>query len=121
MWVSGSYDICRRLTEILAQSSSHQGKAILLRYDHTYYCDPNFFYLPSSLGRLRTDGNPILATLWGKKSAGPFNFMHSGYGLGGALAPLLLTPFTQFTNSSKNSDSDVVTTAANNYTASVRA
>nr|VZI21613.1 unnamed protein product [Spirometra erinaceieuropaei] len=39
-------------------------------------------------------GNPLLGAVWGDRAAGPFNFMHSGYGVGAALAPLILAPFT---------------------------
>ncbi|VDK86294.1 unnamed protein product [Dibothriocephalus latus] len=40
------------------------------------------------------NGNPLLGSIWGDHAAGPFNFMHAGYGVGAALAPLLLSPFT---------------------------
>lgn len=38
-------------------------------------------------------GNPSLGALWKEKSTGPYNFMHSGYGLGAALSPLLISAF----------------------------
>ena len=41
-----------------------------------------------------TDGNPLLNSIWLGKSGSAFNFMHSGYGVGAALAPGLLGPFT---------------------------
>ncbi|VDQ07014.1 unnamed protein product [Trichobilharzia regenti] len=40
------------------------------------------------------DGNPLLASVWEAKAAGPFSLMHSGYGMGAAIAPLLIKPFT---------------------------
>ncbi len=33
-------------------------------------------------------------SIWLDKSGGPFNIMHSGYGVGAAIAPALLAPFT---------------------------
>lgn len=40
------------------------------------------------------DGNPLLNSIWLEKSGGPFNLMHAGYGVGAAVAPALLAPFT---------------------------
>ncbi|CAH8458882.1 unnamed protein product [Heterobilharzia americana] len=47
-----------------------------------------------SHGFLTTNGNPLLASVWKEKAAGPFSLMHSGYGMGAAIAPLLVKPFT---------------------------
>nr|CAH8823251.1 unnamed protein product [Trichobilharzia regenti] len=47
-----------------------------------------------SHGFLTTNGNPLLASVWEAKAAGPFSLMHSGYGMGAAIAPLLIKPFT---------------------------
>jgi FHS family Na+ dependent glucose MFS transporter 1 len=38
-------------------------------------------------------GNPSLASLWLDKAAGPYNFLHSGFGFGAAIAPLIAEPF----------------------------
>ncbi|KAM3181743.1 hypothetical protein ACTXT7_013775 [Hymenolepis weldensis] len=38
-------------------------------------------------------GNPLLNSIWLEKSGGPFNFMHSGYGVGAAIAPGMLAPY----------------------------
>ncbi|CAL8104459.1 unnamed protein product [Calicophoron daubneyi] len=48
-----------------------------------------------SHGFLTTNGNPLLASIWGPRAAGPFSLMHAGYGVGGAIAPLLTAPFTK--------------------------
>ncbi|VDL43094.1 unnamed protein product [Hymenolepis diminuta] len=40
-----------------------------------------------------SDGNPLLNSIWLEKSGGPFNFMHSGYGVGAAIAPGMLAPY----------------------------
>ncbi|KAK4474003.1 hypothetical protein MN116_002574 [Schistosoma mekongi] len=58
-----------------------------------------------SHGFLTTNGNPLLASVWEEKAAGPFSLMHSGYGMGAALAPLLVKPFTISSNSSINNQS----------------
>ncbi|KAA3675028.1 MFS transporter, FHS family, Na+ dependent glucose transporter 1 [Paragonimus westermani] len=47
-----------------------------------------------SHGFLTTNGNPLLASIWGSEASGPFSLMHAGYGLGAAIAPLLAAPFT---------------------------
>lgn len=39
-------------------------------------------------------GNPLLGSVWGPQAAGPFSLMHAGYGLGAAVGPLLVAPFT---------------------------
>ncbi|VDP90410.1 unnamed protein product [Echinostoma caproni] len=43
---------------------------------------------------ITSGGNPLLASVWGSLAAGPFSLMHAGYGLGAAVAPLLVAPFT---------------------------
>ncbi|CAH8486081.1 unnamed protein product [Schistosoma intercalatum] len=55
-----------------------------------------------SHGFLTTSGNPLLASVWEEKAAGPFSLMHSGYGMGAALAPLLVKPFTIPSTSANN-------------------
>ncbi|TNN06702.1 Sodium-dependent glucose transporter 1 [Schistosoma japonicum] len=60
-----------------------------------------------SHGFLTTNGNPLLASIWEEKAAGPFSLMHSGYGMGAAIAPLLAKPFTISFNSSINNHSIV--------------
>ncbi|RTG81931.1 MFS transporter, FHS family, Na+ dependent glucose transporter 1, partial [Schistosoma bovis] len=62
-----------------------------------------------SHGFLTTSGNPLLASVWEEKAAGPFSLMHSGYGMGAALAPLLVKPFTIPSTSANN------TTTNNNH------
>ncbi|CAH8490503.1 unnamed protein product [Schistosoma margrebowiei] len=63
-----------------------------------------------SHGFLTTSGNPLLASVWEEKAAGPFSLMHSGYGMGAALAPLLVKPFTIPSTSTNNN-----TTTNNNH------
>ncbi|KAF7261683.1 hypothetical protein EG68_00955 [Paragonimus skrjabini miyazakii] len=57
-----------------------------------------------SHGFLTTNGNPLLASIWGSEASGPFSLMHAGYGLGAAIAPLLAAPFTihEESNATKN-------------------
>ena len=38
-------------------------------------------------------GNPTLAFLWAERAAGPYNLLHSGFGLGAAIGPLISRPF----------------------------
>ncbi|CAH8492041.1 unnamed protein product [Schistosoma bovis] len=59
-----------------------------------------------SHGFLTTSGNPLLASVWEEKAAGPFSLMHSGYGMGAALAPLLVKPFTIPSTSANNTTTD---------------
>ncbi|CAH8469903.1 unnamed protein product [Schistosoma turkestanicum] len=58
-----------------------------------------------SHGFLTTNGNPLLASIWQEKAAGPFSLMHSGYGLGAAISPLLVKPFTIPNNNSSTNHS----------------
>ncbi|CAH8493279.1 unnamed protein product [Schistosoma rodhaini] len=72
-----------------------------------------------SHGFLTTNGNPLLASVWEEKAAGPFSLMHSGYGMGAALAPLLVKPFTIPSNSNHNNDAlvtNITTNQQNNTT-----
>ncbi|CAH8429863.1 unnamed protein product [Schistosoma rodhaini] len=71
-----------------------------------------------SHGFLTTNGNPLLASVWEEKAAGPFSLMHSGYGMGAALAPLLVKPFT-IPSPSNNNDTlvtNITTNQQNNTT-----
>ncbi|VDM32961.1 unnamed protein product [Hydatigera taeniaeformis] len=54
----------------------------------------NFTVVLNFTALANTGGNPLLNSIWLEKSGGPFNFMHSGYGVGAAVAPGLLAPFT---------------------------
>nr|CDS34260.2 Major facilitator superfamily general substrate transporter [Hymenolepis microstoma] len=53
-----------------------------------------FFFSGCAHGAMTANGNPLLNSIWLEKSGGPFNFMHSGYGVGAAIAPGLLAPYT---------------------------
>ncbi|VDD79688.1 unnamed protein product [Mesocestoides corti] len=53
-----------------------------------------FFLSGCAHGAMTANGNTLLNSIWLKQSGGPFNFMHSGYGVGAALAPGFLAPFT---------------------------
>lgn len=50
--------------------------------------------------------NPTLAILWVERSAGPFNFMHSGFGLGGMIGALISGPFMSSFHSSTETMND---------------
>lgn len=52
-----------------------------------------FHVMGHSHGLLTTGANPTLAILWAERSAGPYNFMHAGFGLGGTIGPLMSKPF----------------------------
>ncbi|CAH8824567.1 unnamed protein product [Trichobilharzia szidati] len=74
-----------------------------------------------SHGFLTTNGNPLLASVWEAKAAGPFSLMHSGYGMGAAIAPLLVKPFTlpsvpKNDNTGSSSSSSTSTPTAMNTT-----
>ncbi|VDO05659.1 unnamed protein product [Rodentolepis nana] len=53
-----------------------------------------FFFSGFAHGSMTANGNPLLNSIWLEKSGGPFNFMHAGYGVGAAIAPGLLAPYT---------------------------
>ncbi|KAM7538385.1 hypothetical protein Aperf_G00000061647 [Anoplocephala perfoliata] len=53
-----------------------------------------FFFSGCAHGAMTANGNPLLNSIWLGKSGGPFNFMHSGYGVGAAIAPVMLAPYT---------------------------
>ncbi|KAH9283890.1 hypothetical protein ECG_03977 [Echinococcus granulosus] len=52
------------------------------------------FFSGCAHGTMTASGNPLLNSIWLEKSGGPFNFMHSGYGVGASVAPGLLASFT---------------------------
>ncbi|TPP63634.1 Sodium-dependent glucose transporter 1 [Fasciola gigantica] len=60
-----------------------------------------------------TSGNPLLGSVWGLHAAGPFSLMHAGYGLGAAVAPLLVAPFTIRPDETNHTDPDNTTTTLN--------
>ncbi|CAI2725773.1 unnamed protein product [Schistosoma spindalis] len=68
-----------------------------------------------SHGLLTTSGNPLLASVWEEKAAGPFSLMHSGYGMGAALAPLLVKPFTIPSTLNNTNTTTTTTTTDNNH------
>ncbi|TGZ69831.1 hypothetical protein CRM22_003513 [Opisthorchis felineus] len=65
------------------------------------------FWAGCSHGYLTTNGNPLLGSIWESKASGPFSLMHAGYGLGGALAPMLVAPFTIHTDSNKTENMSI--------------